>query len=99
MNPLPAVQVLVGRRLRVHGEPEDDVNGRPKVFFFSVDGAFAYFTECALATVETLPKRTPTGRRGRLTNIASDMVDVCKQYKLGAHSGLPRLSKRLGVAP
>lgn len=75
------------------------MNGRPKVFFFSVDAAFAYYTECALATVEMLPKRVSRTRRERLTNIANDMVGVCKQYKLGGNSGLPRLSKKLGETP
>lgn len=44
--------------------------------------ALGYFTECALATVEGLPKRTSQSERKRLQEIADDMVRHCRVLKV-----------------
>ena len=53
---------------------------RPRDTFLDPMKAFAYFTECALATVEGLPKQTSGRERRRLEDIAADMVRHCKLF-------------------
>lgn len=69
--------------------------------FASLEQAFAYYTECQLATCEGLPKSTGKHARERLQNIANGMVAVCRAYKCtdgGSFSGTPRLSELLSKA-
>lgn len=65
--------------------------------------AFAFYTECALATVEGLPKRTSNSDRRRFQVIADDMVRHCRLF--GAQPsrpytawGTPRLNELLRKA-
>lgn len=65
--------------------------------FVSVGAAFAYFTECNLATLERLQTlaRTSKWERQRQKNICDSMVKTCIDYKIEPGRTLPRLTKAL----
>ena len=46
----------------------------------TIEEALAYYTECHLATLEGLPKRTSKYERERLTSIAQGMVQSCRDF-------------------
>lgn len=62
--------------------------------------AFAYYTECQLATLEDLKarKRFPKCEIERHQSIADGMVRVCQEHAIiPAGQGHPRLNKLLGL--
>lgn len=68
-----------------------------------VERRFLYYTECALATVEGMPKSWSKSQRQRLMNIADGMVTCCRGF-LGTGAvvweeakamSIPRTIKRL----
>lgn len=63
----------------------------------NLEEAFAYYTECALATVSGLPKRTGKHDRERHEAIASGMVEHARLFlKLeDCRYRAPRLYERL----
>ena len=67
--------------------------------FFSVEGAFAYFTECNLATLERLHRLTRSSKseRQRQQNICNEMVGVCRDFGLEPNRTHVRLAKALQV--
>lgn len=71
----------------------------------SLEEAFAYFTECQLATVEHLMciKRTSKSELRRHQDIARDMVIVCRRFDLGHDTvqtgNLSRLKRALEASP
>lgn len=46
----------------------------------SIGACLAYYTECALATVESLPERTSQRARARFEIIADEMVESCARF-------------------
>ena len=72
--------------------------------FNTTDEAFAYYTECALATVEALSMKrsTPKWEIDRAQVIAKGMVDHCKRVgfkpsKPFAYLSHPRLNEFLSA--
>lgn len=65
--------------------------------FFSVYGAFAYFTECNLATLERLQTLTRSSKseRQRQKNICDSMVRVCRDFGIEPNRTNLRLSQAL----
>lgn len=65
----------------------------------SLQVAFAYHTECNLATLERLHslKRTSKWERQRQKNICDSMVQACRDFGVTASRTLPRLTKALSV--
>lgn len=67
--------------------------------FATLDKAFAYYTECALATAEGLDtlKSASQHARRRAWNIANGMVAVCRQQQFIVRQDdrLPRLRRLL----
>lgn len=67
------------------------------ITFFTVEGAFAYFTECNLATLEKLQTLTRSSKteRQRQKNICDEMVGVCRDFGIQPDRTNLRLSKAL----
>lgn len=65
--------------------------------FLSLNTAFAYFTECNLATAERLQtlSRSSKWERQRQTNIITSMVQVCRDFNIAPMRNTPRLAKAL----
>lgn len=65
--------------------------------FFSVEGAFAYFTECNLATLERLRSlsRTPKSELQRQLNICNEMIAVCRDFGIEPNRTNVRLNEAL----
>jgi hypothetical protein len=65
--------------------------------FFSIYGAFAYFTECNLATLERLHTlaRSSKSERQRQQNICDGMVDACRSFNVEPNRVHVRLAKAL----
>lgn len=67
--------------------------------FFSVEGAFAYFTECNLATLEKLRSlsRPSKSEIQRQQNICNEMVGVCRDFGIEPNRTNVRLNEALQV--
>jgi hypothetical protein len=65
--------------------------------FTSLAAAFAYHTECNLATLERLRslKRSSKWERQRQQNICDSMVAACRDFRVAGGRTLPRLTKML----
>jgi len=65
--------------------------------FTSIEAAFAYHTECNLATLERLRslKRSSKWERQRQQNICDSMVAACRDFGIPPGRTLPRLTKML----
>lgn len=73
---------------------------RHRVRFAPLEEQFAYFTECALATVETFDDRPrfPKYERDRFRSLAANMVQTCKDQKIAPKAGgrpCSRLAEKL----
>jgi hypothetical protein len=76
-------------------------NPWPDQHFNSLEDAFAYYTECALATAEGLEMRKSAAKheKRRARGIANNMVAACARHGVerpGKWDCLPRLRKAMG---
>lgn len=72
----------------------------PRKIHGTLEEAFAYYTECALATAEGLEmkKSTPKHEKRRARGIADNMVHACVLHRVplpGHWDRLPRLMKAM----
>jgi hypothetical protein len=73
----------------------------PQKYFTTLEEAFAFYTECALATAEGLEMRKTAAKheKQRARGIADNMVDVCRRHGVkcpGRFDRLPRLREAMG---